>query len=74
MDELTAAIYFRPLMDRLTDLFYSGALAAEGEWIQEEKGDRTKLRMARLFFDRHVAGREPKDIAYYDDLVSRLCR
>ncbi len=74
MDELTAAIYFRPLMDRLTDLFYSGALAAEGEWVQEEKGDRTKLGMARLFFDRHVAGREPKDIAYYDDLVSRLCQ
>jgi alkylation response protein AidB-like acyl-CoA dehydrogenase len=74
MDDLTAAIYFRPLMDRLTDLYYSGALAAEGDWAQREKGDRTKLRMARLFFDRHVAGREPKDIPYYDDLVSRLCR
>lgn len=74
MDELTAAIYFRPLMDRLTDLYYSGALAAEGDWAEREKCDRTKLRLARLFFDRRVAGREPKDIAYYDDLVSRLCR
>jgi acyl-CoA dehydrogenase len=74
MDELTAAIYFRPLMDRLTDLYYSAALAAEGDWAEREKGDRTKSRMARLFFDRHVVGREPKDIPYYDDLVSRLCR
>jgi acyl-CoA dehydrogenase len=73
MDELTAAIFFRPLMDRLTDLYYAGALAAEGDWAIREKEDRTKLRMARLFFDRRVAGREPKDIAYYDDLVSRLC-
>lgn len=73
MDELTAGIYFRPLMDRLTDLYYVAALTAEGEWAEREKGDRTKLRMARLFFERNVAGREPKDIAYYDDLVSRLC-
>jgi hypothetical protein len=74
MDELTAAIYFRPLMDRLTDLYYSACLAAEGDWTRQEKQDRTNLRLARLYFDRHVAGREPKDIAYYDDLVSRLCR
>jgi alkylation response protein AidB-like acyl-CoA dehydrogenase len=74
MDELTAAIFFRPLMDRLTDLYYAACLAAEGEWARREKGSRTKLQMARLFFDRQVAGRQPKDIAYYDDLVSRLCR
>lgn len=74
MDELTAAIYFRPLMNRLTDLYYAAALAAEGDWADHEKQDRTKLRLARLFFQRKVAGHEPKDIAYYDDLVSRLCR
>ena len=74
MDELTSAIYFRPLMDRLTDLFYAAALFAEGAWSEREKMDRTKSRLARLFFDRNVAGKEPKDIAYYDDLVSRLCR
>jgi hypothetical protein len=73
MDELTAAIYFRPLMDRLTDLYYAAALFAEGAWAEREKTDRTKSRLARLFFDRNVAGKEPKDIAYYDDLVSRLC-
>jgi alkylation response protein AidB-like acyl-CoA dehydrogenase len=73
MDELTAAIYFRPLMDRLTDLYYAAALFAEGAWAEREKTDRTKTRLARLFFDRNVAGKEPKDIAYYDDLVSRLC-
>ena len=74
MDELTAAIYFRPLMDRLTDLYFAACLAAEGDWSKQKKGDRSKLRLAKLFFDRHVAGRGPKDIAYYDDLVSRLCR
>ena len=40
--------------------------------------DANQLRLAlwigrKDFFDRRVAGREPKDIAYYDDLVSRLC-
>jgi hypothetical protein len=73
MDELTAAIYFRPLMDRLTDLYYSASMFAEGAWAEREKKDRTKLRLAKLFFDRNVLGKEPKDIAYYDDLVSRLC-
>jgi alkylation response protein AidB-like acyl-CoA dehydrogenase len=74
MDELTAAIYFRPLMDRLTDLYYAGCLAIEAEWEVNEKHDRTKLRLAELFFDRHVARKEPKDLKYYDDRVSRLCQ
>ncbi len=73
MDEHTAAIYFRPLMDRLTDLYYSACLAIEGEWEQSEKSDRTKTRLASLFFERRVKGLEPKDIPYYDDKVSRLC-
>ena len=38
-----------------------------------EKKDRTKTRLAKLFFDRHVSQKGPKDVAYYDDLVSRLC-
>lgn len=74
MDELTGAIFFRPLMDRLTDLYYAACLAIEGEWGEREKLDRTKMRLATLFFARHVAGRQPKDIAYYDDKVSRLCQ
>lgn len=73
MDELTAAIFFRPLMNRITDLYYAACLAAEGEWELREKKDRTKLRLAKLFFDKRVLGREPKDIPYYDDQVSRLC-
>ncbi|MDX1615863.1 MAG: acyl-CoA dehydrogenase family protein [Candidatus Promineifilaceae bacterium] len=72
MDELTAAIYLRPLMDKVTDLYYAGCLASEGAWEYEEKDDRTKLRMANLFFSRRVLGRGPKDIPYYDDQVSRL--
>ncbi|MCI0397844.1 MAG: acyl-CoA dehydrogenase family protein [Chloroflexi bacterium] len=74
MDELTAAIYFRPLMDRLTDLYYAACMAVEGEWELLYKENRTKQRLATLFFNRRVAGRQPKDIAYYDDQVARLCQ
>jgi acyl-CoA dehydrogenase len=72
MDELTAAIFFRPLMDRLTDLYYLACLAQEGEWERREKADKSKQRLAVLFWHRRVAGREGRDIAYYDDQVSRL--
>lgn len=74
MDELTAAIYFRPLMDRLAHFYYWACLAVEAEWEVHEKKDRTRQRLAALFFNRRVAGLQPKDIAYYDDLVSRLCQ
>ncbi len=74
MDELTAAIYFRPLMARLTDIYYTACIAVEGEWEYAEKNDRTNLRIAELFFNRQAMRREPKDIAYYDDHVSRLCK
>jgi hypothetical protein len=73
MDELTAAIYFRPLMDRLTDLFYAACLGVEGQWEIAEKKDRTKLKLATLFLHRRAAGKGPKDIFHYDDVVSRLC-
>jgi hypothetical protein len=74
MDELTAAIYFRPLMDRLTDLYYTACMAVEGQWELVEKKERSKLRLAFLFFNRRAAKKEPKDIYHYDDLVSRLCQ
>jgi len=73
MDELTAGIFFRPLMNRFTDPYCAACLASEGEWEYREKKDRTKLRLAKLFLDKRVCGREPKDIPYYDDQVSRLC-
>ncbi len=72
MDELTAGIYLRPLMIRLADLYYATCLAAEGEWELTNKEDRSKQRLAVLFFSRRAQGKEPKDIPYYDDLVSRL--
>jgi acyl-CoA dehydrogenase len=72
MDERTAAIYFRPLMDRLTDLYYAACLAREAEWERWQKGDKTKQRLAVLFLQRRVAGQEPRHIRYYDDQVSRL--
>jgi len=31
------------------------------------------MRVAKLFFDRNASKKEPKDIAYYDELVGRLC-
>lgn len=73
LDELTAAIYFRPLMDRLTDLYYAACMGIEGQWEIVEKKDRTKLRLATLFLNRRAAGKGPKDIFHYDDEVSRLC-
>ena len=73
MDGLTAAIYFRPLMDRLTDLYYAACLGVEGQWEIAEKKDRTKLKLATLFLSRRAAGKGPKDIFHYDDVVSRLC-
>jgi acyl-CoA dehydrogenase len=72
MDELTAAIFFRPLMDRLTDLYYLACMAQEAEWERREKADKSKQRLAVLFWQRRVAGREPREIPYYDDQVSRL--
>lgn len=72
MDELTAGIYMRPLMMRLTDLYYTACLAAEAAWELQEKQDRTKQRLALFFFSRRVLGHEPKDIPYYDDMVGRL--
>ena len=74
MPELTAAIYLRPLLERLAYLYYAASLSIEGDWEVLEKRDRTKQRLASLFFNRRVAGRQPKDITYYDDIVSRLCR
>jgi len=73
MDPLTAAIYFRPLMDRLTDLFYAACLAVEGDWEYVEKEDKSKRRLAIFYFNRRVAGRAAHQIHYYDDQVSRLC-
>jgi acyl-CoA dehydrogenase len=73
MDELTAGIYFRPLMDRIADMYYAACMMSEAEWQIREKSDGRKLRLAKLFFNRRTAQREPKDIAYYDDMVSRLC-
>lgn len=72
MDEQTAGIYFRPLMDRLTDLYYTACMAAESGWELKEKEDKTKQRLALLFLSRRVRGLQPGDIPYYDDQVSRL--
>jgi hypothetical protein len=48
-------------------------MGVEGQWEIVEKKDRTKLRLAALFLNRRAAGKGPKDITYYDDMVSRLC-
>ncbi len=72
MDEMTAGIYFRPLMDRVTDLYYVACMAAESGWERLEKEDKTKQRLAVFFLNRRVAGLRPGDITYYDDQVSRL--
>lgn len=73
MDELTAAIYFRPLMDRLTDLYYAACMAAEAVWEMHEKEDKTKQRLAVFYLNQRVRQLRPGQIPYYDDQVSRLC-
>lgn len=73
LDEMSATILFRPLMERLTDLFYLACLTVEAGWELFKYEDRTKQRLAEFFLDRRVVGREAKDIPDYLDQVSRLC-
>lgn len=73
MDELSASLPFRPLMDRLTDIYYVACMGVEAAWELYYKEDRTKQRLAEFFLDRRVMRREPIDISNYGDQVSRLC-
>lgn len=73
MDELSASIPFRPLLERLTDLYYVACMGVEAAWEIYEKQDRSKQRMAEFFFDRRVMGRTALEIPNYADQVSRLC-
>ena len=73
MDELSASLPFRPLMDKLTDLYYVACMGVEAAWEVYKKDDRSKQRLAEFFFDRRVAKREAIDIPNYADQVSRLC-
>jgi acyl-CoA dehydrogenase len=72
MDELSASVPFRPLMDRLTDLYYVACLGVEATWEVFKKEDRSKQRLAEFFFDRRVVGRPAIDIPNYADQISRL--
>ena len=72
MDELSASVPFRPLMDRLTDLYYVACMGVEAAWEIFKKEDRSKQRLAEFFFDRRVMGRPALDIPNYGDQISRL--
>jgi hypothetical protein len=72
MDETSASVFFRPLMDRAADLYYAACLAAEAEWEAREKGSAGKPELAAFFFNRRVERREAKDIPGYLDQVRRL--
>ena len=73
MDEMNASLPFRPLMDRLTDLYYVACLGVEAAWEAYKKQDRSKQRLAEFFLDRRVLRREAIDIPNYGEQVSRLC-
>ena len=73
MEALSASLPFRPLMDKLTDLYYVACMGVEAAWEVYKKEDRSKVRLAEFFFDRRVAKREAIDIPNYADQVSRLC-
>lgn len=72
MDELSASVPFRPLMDRLTDLYYVACMSVEAAWEVFKKEDRSKQRLAEFFFDRRVMGRPAIDIPDYGHQISRL--
>src|SRR5690606_35735373 len=72
MDELSASVPFRPLMDRLTDLYYVACMGVEAAWEVFKKEDRSKQRLAEFFFDRRVMGRPAIDIPDYGHQISRL--
>jgi acyl-CoA dehydrogenase len=72
MDELSASVPFRPLMDRLTDLYYVACMGVEAAWEVYKKEDRSKQRLAEFFFDRRVMGRPAIDIPTYGDQIARL--
>jgi alkylation response protein AidB-like acyl-CoA dehydrogenase len=72
MDETSASVFFRPLMDRAADLYYAACLAAEAAWEASEKGNTGKTELAAFFFNRRVERREAKDIPGYLEQVRRL--
>lgn len=73
MDERSASVPFRPLMERLIDLFYIACMGVESAWEQFKKQDKTKLRLAEFYLDRRLLKRDPIDIENYADQISRLC-
>lgn len=73
LPELEASVYFRPLMDRLTDLFYTGCMAVEGSWENLIKQDRTKQRLAEFYFNRRVVKKPLAQWTEYPTWVSKLC-
>ncbi|HFC11584.1 MAG TPA: hypothetical protein ENJ56_01975, partial [Anaerolineae bacterium] len=73
LPELEASVYFRPLMDRLCDLFYTGCMAVEAGWEILIKQDRTKQRMAEFYFNRRVIKKPLAEWNEYPTWVSKLC-
>jgi alkylation response protein AidB-like acyl-CoA dehydrogenase len=73
LEELEASVYFRPLMDRLADLFYTGCMAVEGGWELLTKQDRTKQRLAWFYFHRRVVRTPLAQWREYPTWIGRLC-
>lgn len=73
LDEQTASVYFRPLMDRLTDLFYVACMAVEAAWELATKQDKTKQRLAEFYLYRRVTKRPLSEWTAYPEQISRLC-
>lgn len=73
LPELEASVYFRPLMDRLTDLFYVGCMSVESAWEALNKQDRTKQRLAEFTLMRRVIKKPLAEWTEYPTWVSKLC-
>lgn len=68
-----AAVFFRPLMDRLIDLYYTACMATEAGQELALHQDRSKERMAQFFFHRRVVPRPLSQWSDYPEWVARLC-
>lgn len=73
LEELEASVYFRPLMDRLADLFYVGCMAVEAAWETPVKQDRTKQRLAEFYFNRRAVQKPLATWREYPTWIGRLC-
>lgn len=72
MDDLQASVFFRPLMDRATDLYYAAGMLVVGEWTAQQYKDESMSGAATFFFSRRVLRRDAREIPGYAAQIREL--